>query len=129
MQWLLLAFFAALVGGGKKGGAGALLKSPVTFGVVQLVAGKSYHFTALISGLEAAGGHPSEQVIGMLSALQLAGAWDLYATPTSPTEIRYSLTATTTRALSVGAPYPANVQGVTVNFTCTSVQEVAKRKV
>lgn len=122
VQWIALAIIAALAAGGRK--KGGISSEVFTAGVMQLLQGRAYHFEVSLTGLEKTGNAPVAAA-SVVAALKLAGAWDVIAAPTSPLLISYSMLTTTTRALSVGAPYPYEAQGLTGQATCTSVREVA----
>lgn len=116
LAWLVaIGLFAAL--GNKNGGGGGSL---ITLGVLQLRAGRSYHFETSVAGLA-----PSDAA-AFISALTLAGAWDVIASPTTPLLISYSMTAPQTSALSVGVPYPVTAMGKQLEFTVRSVREVQR---
>jgi hypothetical protein len=117
---LVLAGLAYLVTRKSGGAHAAPLGALFTFGVFQMVKGKSYHFETEMGGMD-----PS-QAQGVLSGLQAAGAWDIYVAPTTPLLVNYSQRCLATQALSVGVPYP--VEGGTTQaprtFTCKTVREV-----
>lgn len=116
LPWLVAIGLFAAFSGSKGSGLGQL----ITLGVMQLRQGKSYHFETSVSGLA-----PSDAA-AFISALTLAGAWDVVASPTTPLLISYSMTAPQTSALSVGVPYPITALGKAVQFTVQSAREVRR---
>jgi hypothetical protein len=114
-----IGFLMARAKGAGAAAGSAIGAAPFTFGVMQLVKGKSYHFETEMGGMS------PEQAPGVLSGLQAAGAWDIYVAPTTPLLVSYSQRCTTTQALSVGVPYPVEGEGPARTFTAKSVREVA----
>jgi hypothetical protein len=118
-----LVFLAGLFALAARAGGGSKTGQLFTLGVIQLVKGKTYHFVTTVTGFERLN-DPGAVAAGMVSALQISGATDVIASPAAPMQLSYTMRAVTTKALSVGAPYPLDSMGIPFSIVVNSVQEV-----
>lgn len=123
---ILAAGVAAIALAGRKSGGA---KKPQTTGTATLKGGKSYRIELSVSGRavnEAA--NPAHVAEGVRNGLMMNGAYDVYASPSNPILVSYSLDVPYDTPVVLGVAATQQIGGLPAEYVFRSVQQIAKRK-
>jgi hypothetical protein len=101
----------------------------VTEGSAFLEQGKTYRIELEVGGpaLTSAADHPSIVAQGVDAGLRMAGAYNVYISPTTPLQISYSLVAQGSTPVVLNVPTTQLVTGIPADYTFRSVQQIPDR--
>jgi len=126
LGWVLALGLGVVAVRGRKGSGGSKAQ---TSGSVTLLGGKSYRVELSVSGRAVnEAPNPAQVAEGVRNGLMMNGGYDVYASPSNPILVGYSIDVPYDTPVVLGVAATQQIGGLPAEYVFRSVQRIAKRK-